>query len=214
MSNPRYLKTASTVPSFSVEKRYGVPMCCSRPAGMSCHREWQTRLSQRRPTRRAMVSGVRCPSSQHATRSSCFHVRRPGIRLRAQLLQHRVVDRRLHEQVALSGAAGTEVVRLAHPRISRRFFHVGRFVDDHRRVPGADAVRGLAGSVGSLHHGRPAGGQRQVGRRHQSRLRAGCSTPTHCSRSSDALLAERGADNGPFVGRLPVPGMEKDHGIL
>ncbi len=75
--------------------------------------------------------------------------------------------RRVDEQVPVGRAARTVVVGLADPRVARRFFHVRGFVDHHRRVPGADAVRRFAGSVGRLDHGGAAGGDRQVAARHQ-----------------------------------------------
>ena len=79
----------------------------------------------------------------------------------------RVVDARIDEQVAVGGAAGAEVGRLRHARVACRDVDVGRFVDHHRGVAGADTVGRPARAVRSAHHRLPAGREREVAVRHQ-----------------------------------------------
>ncbi len=47
------------------------------------------------------------------------------------------------------------VRRFADASVARGLLDVGGFVDHHRGVSGAHAIRGLAGTVGGLHHRRP-----------------------------------------------------------
>ncbi len=87
-----------------------------------------------------------------------------------QLGHQLVEDRFLDDQVAIGRATRAEIGGLRQPRVVRRFLDVGGLVDDHRRVAGAHAVGGRARAVGRAHHRLAAGGDDQVGARHQ-RLR-------------------------------------------
>jgi hypothetical protein len=63
-SKPSYLKIDRTVPSFSVEKRYCFPMCCSSTSRkvLSAGIENPARAATTGAAR-AIVSGVRWPSA-------------------------------------------------------------------------------------------------------------------------------------------------------
>ena len=84
-----------------------------------------------------------------------------------ELIEHRVVDPIVDQQVAVGRAARAVVRGLRQARVARRFDHVGGLVDDHRGVAPADSERRLAGAVGGLDHRRPTGRQGQVALRHQ-----------------------------------------------
>ena len=93
--------------------------------------------------------------------------RREMAALPLQLGDEPVEDRRLDDQVAVGRAARAVVGRLGQARVARRLLDVRRLVDDHRRVAGADAVRGRAGAVRGAHHRLAARGDDQVRARHQ-----------------------------------------------
>ncbi len=191
MSKPSYLKIGehgpellgrepvllADVPLLDEEKRLVVG---DREAGAS---------RRRPPPARAIVSGVRCPFGVPvgAARAAAFSALVDQIAaLGLQLLQERVVDRRVDEQVAVGGAAGSVIVGLADARVARRLDDVRRLVDHHRRVAGADAVGRLAGAVRGLHHRRAAGRDRQVAGAISSFASGMLGRSTHCSRSSGA----------------------------
>jgi hypothetical protein len=117
------------------------------------------------------------------------------------------------EQVSVGRAAGPVVVGLADPRVARGFFHVCRLVDHHCRVPGADAVRRLAGSVGRFDHGGAAGGDRQVASRHQV-VRQRNARPLDDLEHvlGRAQLLQGGAHHADgFDRRVPARGVRREH---
>ena len=84
-----------------------------------------------------------------------------------ELVAQRVVDPGVDQEVAVRGAARSEVGGLAETRVAGGLGDVGRLVDDHRGVAGAHAVRRRPGAVGRLHHVASARGLDEVGLGHQ-----------------------------------------------
>ena len=109
------------------------------------------------------------------------------------------------------------IVGLADSRVARRFDDVRRFVDDHRGVASAHAVRRLAGAVRGLDHRWSASRDRQVANAHQLARQRN-------ARTLDALQKifrsaggpKRGAhDAHNFVGRLLAGRMRReDDGVF
>ena len=112
------------MPSFSVEKRCCLPMCCSstiRNVLSSGMREAGDR--RRRPTPRARSCwpcGAPRRPSRRLLQQRLFRVADEVAAFGLQLLQEGVVDRGVDQQVAVGRAAGAVVVGLADARVARR----------------------------------------------------------------------------------------------
>ena len=175
----------------------------------------------RRDDRCGARDGVRCAMALDVPVRSlesllllCVH-QVPALGL--QLCQEGIVNRRVNEQIAVGRTSGAVIVGLADPRVPGRFGDVGGFVDHHRGVAGADAVRGFAGTIGGLDHGRAAGRDGQIADAHQLARERN-------ARTLDALQqvfrragrAERRPHHAhSLVGGLPARWMRrKDHGIF
>ena len=146
---------------------------------------------------RATVSIVRCPLASHITASSVRFLvgGREVAAFLLQLLEKRVVDGRLDQQVAVAGTARAVILRLADARVHGRLGEVGGLVDDDGGVAGADAVGRLARAVRRLHHRGTAGGNRQIADRHQLlRQRNARLLEAQDQIFGRALLAQRRAD--------------------
>ena len=109
------------------------------------------------------------------------------------------------------------IVGLADRGVAGGLHDVRSLVDHHRRVAGADAVRRLARSVGGLHHGGPAGRDRQIAEAHQfARQRDAGAFDALQQILGRACRPQGGAhDAHDFVGRFPAGRMRREnHRVL